>query len=194
MTQSVLLIDNYDSFVHNLARYVSEQGYQTIVRRNDAITVEAIAVLRPSHILISPGPGAPQQAGVSLAVIQEWGSRIPILGVCLGHQAIGEAYGATVTRAAFPRHGKSSLITHAGSALFHQLENPLLVGRYHSLIVSDIDFPDTLEVTARCEHGEIMALQHKTHPVFGVQFHPESVLTQQGSALLRNFLLMRLRT
>lgn len=184
----ILLIDNYDSFVYNLARYVGELGYERVVKRNDAISLDEIAMLQPSHIIISPGPCAPDQAGVSLEVIRRFGSRIPILGVCLGHQAIGQVYGGRVMRAKNPMHGKSSLITHDGQKIFSGLENPLQVARYHSLIVSDENLPAELEVSARCSEGEIMGLRHREYPVFGVQFHPESVLTQQGYQLLKNFL------
>lgn len=184
----ILLIDNYDSFVYNLARYVSELGYEPIVKRNDAMTIADIVSLQPSHIIISPGPCAPDQAGISLEVIRQLGSKIPLLGVCLGHQAIGQAYGGIVTRAKHPMHGKSSLIQHDGSGVFLGIENPLQVARYHSLIVSDDSFPESLRVTARCALGEIMGIQHKEYPVFGVQFHPESVLTKCGYKLLENFL------
>jgi anthranilate synthase/aminodeoxychorismate synthase-like glutamine amidotransferase len=186
----ILLIDNYDSFVYNLARYVGELGYERIVKRNDAITLDEIEVMQPSHIIISPGPCAPDQAGISLDVIRKFGAKIPILGVCLGHQAIGQAYGGLVARAQHPMHGKSSQIEHDNRGIFSGIENPLRVARYHSLIVSDRNFPAELSVTARCPLGEIMGVAHTTHPVFGVQFHPESVLTQCGHALLNNFLQM----
>lgn len=185
---TVLLIDNYDSFVYNLARYVSELGFVPYVVRNDAITLDEIAELNVSHIIISPGPCAPLQAGISMQVIERFGASVPILGVCLGHQAIGQVYGGAVTRARRPMHGKSSLIEHTGKELFNSLENPLRVGRYHSLIVSDKNFPKELVVTARCDQGEIMALRHRDNSVYGVQFHPESVLTQQGQIILQNFL------
>jgi para-aminobenzoate synthetase component 2 len=188
----ILLIDNYDSFVYNLARYVNELGFHSHVVRNDKITLDHISKLNPSHIIISPGPCAPEQAGISIEVIRRFGARIPILGVCLGHQAIGQVYGAKVLRAKRPMHGKSSQITHAESNLFASIKNPLRVARYHSLIVSEDDFPEELEVLARCEIGEIMALRHRKHAVFGVQFHPESVLTEQGYDLLKNFLGFRL--
>lgn len=185
----ILLIDNYDSFVYNLARYVSELGYTCCVKRNDAITLAEIEILNPSHIIISPGPCAPLQAGISLAVIKAFGGRVPILGVCLGHQAIGEAYGGLVVRAKKPMHGRAALISHSGENIFFGLPESLQVGRYHSLIVSEENFPAELEVTARSAEGEIMGLAHRTHAVFGVQFHPESVLTQYGCDLLKNFLL-----
>ncbi len=187
----ILLIDNYDSFVYNLARYVGELGYARSVKRNDAITLSEIAELNPSHIIISPGPCAPEQAGISMAVIKEFGAHIPILGVCLGHQAIGQVYGGLVTRAKIPMHGKASLITHNERAIFSGLDNPLFVARYHSLIVSEENFPSVLGVTARSAEGEIMGIAHSEYPVFGVQFHPESVLTRQGYELLRNFLALQ---
>jgi para-aminobenzoate synthetase component 2 len=185
----ILLIDNYDSFVYNLARYVHELGFVTHVVRNDNITLPEITVLNPSHIIISPGPCAPEQAGISMQVIRDFGATIPILGVCLGHQAIGQVYGGKVIRAKRPMHGRSSHIIHDEKKLFAGLENPLQVARYHSLMVSDENFPHVLEVTARCEIGEIMALAHRKYPVYGVQFHPESVLTPAGQRLLQNFLL-----
>lgn len=183
----ILLIDNYDSFVYNLARYVGELGYERMVVRNDKITLAKIAELNPTHIIISPGPCKPEQAGISMETIHRFGSSIPILGVCLGHQAIGQVYGGKIVRAKNPTHGKSSLITHDNKKLFQGLENPLKVGRYHSLIVSDASLPKELVVTARCQKGEIMGLMHSHYPVYGVQFHPESILTQQGYALLENF-------
>ncbi|EKD54804.1 MAG: hypothetical protein ACD_60C00043G0005 [uncultured bacterium] len=185
----ILLIDNYDSFVYNLARYIGELGFVRHVVRNDSMTVNEIKMRNPSHIIISPGPSTPDQAGISLQVIKELGAIIPILGVCLGHQAIGQAYGGKVLRAKRPMHGKSSYVTHNEKEFFYGVENPLRVGRYHSLIVSDEDLPEVLCVTARCEAGEIMALRHREYPVFGVQFHPESVLTEQGHLLLKNFLI-----
>ncbi len=184
----ILLIDNYDSFVYNLARYVAELGVKSKVVRNNKITLSEIECLKPSHIIISPGPLAPSQAGISLDVITHFGATVPILGVCLGHQAIGQAYGGHITRALQPMHGKASTIFHDEKNLFAGIENPAQVGRYHSLIVSPENLPTTLRVTAHCERGEIMALQHQTHPVFGVQFHPESILTEIGHALLKNFI------
>lgn len=187
----ILLIDNYDSFVYNLARYVSELDYDYCVKRNDAISLSEIVALNPSHIIISPGPCAPEQAGISIDVVREFGARIPILGVCLGHQVIGHVYGALVTCAKRPMHGKASIITHNEKNLFCNIENPLCVARYHSLIVNEENFPKILEITARCEQGEIMALQHRDYPVYGVQFHPESVLTQKGYEVLENFLKIK---
>ena len=180
----ILLIDNYDSFVYNLARYVSELGFAYKVVRNDALSLEDIQKIKPSHIIISPGPKAPKDAGISMDVIRYFGPHIPILGVCLGHQAIAEVYGGIVKRAKQPMHGKTSYITHDEKNMFAGLENPLPVARYHSLIVSDDHFPEELYVSARSENNEIMALQHRQYPVVGVQFHPESVLTKSGYVLL----------
>lgn len=187
----VLLIDNYDSFVYNLARYVSELGYEKTVQRNDALTLAEIEQLHPSHIIISPGPRSPVDAGISVKVIQHFGSSIPILGICLGHQAIGQAYGGKIIRAIRPVHGRPSMITHHANGLFSGIENPLKVGRYHSLIVKREGLPTRLKITAVSPENEIMALAHETDPVYGVQFHPESVLTEQGHALLLNFLKIR---
>lgn len=184
----ILLIDNYDSFVYNIARYVRELGFQCRVVRNNMISLTQLIALKPSHIIISPGPCTPNEAGISMEVIAKLGSTIPILGVCLGHQAIGQVYGGRVTRAERPMHGKSSRITHDETDLFLGIKNQQRVARYHSLIVSDKNFPDALHVTARCEIGEIMALRHKQYPVFGVQFHPESILTEEGYKILSNFL------
>ena len=185
----ILLIDNYDSFVHNLARYFGELGVETLVVRNDAVTVDDVRRLAPSAIVISPGPCTPNEAGVSLALIRDLGSTIPILGVCLGHQAIAVALGGKVMRADEPVHGRTSWIQHDGSRLFQGLSAPLRVTRYHSLIVDERTLADGLRVTARTEKTRIpMALEHRIWPLFGVQFHPESVLTQQGRILLGNFL------
>lgn len=184
----ILVIDNYDSFVYNLARYVGELGFPRVVKRNDEISLEEIAELQPSHIIISPGPCAPDQAGISLDVIRRFGASVPILGVCLGHQAIGQAYGGKVVRAKNPMHGKASLVTHDEKGLFSGVQNPLQVARYHSLIVCEEDLPTELVVTARCPDGEIMGLAHRVHPVVGVQFHPESILTDKGHHMLQNFL------
>ena len=186
----ILVIDNYDSFTYNLVQYLGELGAEIVVRRNDAVSVEEIGTLAPSGIVLSPGPCAPAQAGVTVDVIRAWGSRIPTLGVCLGHQAIGEAYGGKVVRAVKAVHGKTSRITHDGTGLFVGLPSPLEVGRYHSLVVERASLPDSLEVvaTATDDPCEIHALRHVTHPVWGVQFHPESVLTPNGKQLLRNFL------
>jgi anthranilate synthase/aminodeoxychorismate synthase-like glutamine amidotransferase len=186
----LLVIDNYDSFTYNLVQYLGELGAEVMVRRNDAVTVEEVGALAPAGIVLSPGPCAPAQAGVTVDVIRAWGDRIPTLGVCLGHQAIGEAYGGRVVRAAKAVHGKTSRITHDGTDLFSGLPTPLEVGRYHSLVVEWESLPASLEVvaTATDDPREIHALRHATHPVWGVQFHPESVLTPNGKQLLRNFL------
>ena len=188
----LLVIDNYDSFTYNLVQYLGELGADVLVRRNDAVTVEEVGELAPDGIVLSPGPCAPAQAGVTVDVIRSWGATTPILGVCLGHQAIGEAYGGRVVRAARAVHGKTSRITHDGSDLFAGLPSPLQVGRYHSLTVERSTLPDALRVVATAENdpSEIHALRHRTHPVWGVQFHPESVLTPDGKQLLRNFLAL----
>jgi anthranilate synthase component II len=186
----ILVIDNYDSFTYNLVQYLGELGAEIVVRRNDAVTVAEVGALAPSGIVLSPGPCTPAEAGVTVDVIRAWGESIPILGVCLGHQAIGEAYGGKVVRAARAVHGKTSRITHDGTGLFAGLPSPLEVGRYHSLVVERDSLPASLEVvaTATDDPREIHALRHATHPVWGVQFHPESVLTPNGKQLLRNFL------
>jgi para-aminobenzoate synthetase component 2 len=186
----ILVVDNYDSFVYNLARYVGELGHPRLVVRNDQITLDDVEAVAPSHIILSPGPCTPAEAGISNRLIQHFGRMTPILGVCLGHQCIGAAYGGTVERAKRPMHGKTCLIEHEGTGVFSGLPDPLRVTRYHSLIVAEKDLPADLEITARSEEGEIMALQHAHHPVVGVQFHPEAVLTEHGHALLRNFLAL----
>lgn len=184
----ILLVDNYDSFVFNLARYVAELGFHRLVVRNDAISLAEIEILAPSHIILSPGPCGPTEAGISVELVRRLGKRFPILGVCLGHQCIAAAYGARVGRARRPMHGRTSPIVHRGTGIFRGLPSPLRVTRYHSLIVEDEGLPDMLEVTARSPEGEIMALAHRRYPVHGVQFHPEAVLTEHGHDLLRNFL------
>lgn len=185
----ILVVDNYDSFVFNVSRYFEEIGRPTRVVRNDAVTVEEIAAMAPEAIVLSPGPCAPAQAGVSLDVVRRLSGRFPILGVCLGHQAIGEAFGGRVTRARRPLHGRASRVEHDDAGLFAGLPNPLSVGRYHSLIVEfDEGYDGPLVVTGRSEEGEVMALAHREHPTFGVQFHPESILTEGGHRLLQNFL------
>jgi anthranilate synthase/aminodeoxychorismate synthase-like glutamine amidotransferase len=189
VSPSVLLIDNYDSFVHNLARYARELGATTVVRRNDAITLDQIAALRPSHVIVSPGPCTPREAGVSNDAILTFGPAIPVLGVCLGHQCIGAAFGGRVVRAT-PRHGKTSPVVHAGVGIFAGLPSPFDATRYHSLVVERETLPACLEVVATTPEGEVMALRHRTHPIWGVQFHPESVLTQHGHALLARFLAL----
>ena len=188
----LLVIDNYDSFTYNLVQYLGELGADLLVRRNDAIGVDEIGELRPSAIVVSPGPCAPSQAGVSVPVIQRWGSTIPTLGVCLGHQAIGEAYGGRVVRAGRVMHGKRSDVEHDGTGLFAGLPSPLPVMRYHSLIVERATLPAELEILAVAtdDATEIHALRHRTHPVWGVQFHPESILTTGGKTILQNFLAL----
>ena len=184
----ILLLDNYDSFVYNLARYVRELGETPLVRRNDALTIDEIAALGPSHIIISPGPCSPAEAGISTDVVRRLGPTIPILGVCLGHQCIGAAYGGEIVRAGQPMHGKTSLVHHRDAGLFRGLPNPFRATRYHSLVIAPASVPAALEITATSEDGEIMAVQHSRHPVHGVQFHPESVLTEHGYRLLDHFL------
>jgi len=184
----ILLIDNYDSFAHNLARYFRRLGATTSVVRNDAIDVPDLRQLAPQAIVISPGPCTPQQAGCSLDVVRDLAGEIPILGVCLGHQAIGEALGGKVVRATHPMHGRTSLIEHQRSGLFAGLPSPLTVGRYHSLVIDPLSLPKELEVTATTRNGTIMAVAHRQWPLWGVQFHPESILTEGGYPLLANFL------
>jgi para-aminobenzoate synthetase component II len=184
----ILLIDNYDSFVFNLARYVAELGWDYVVHRNDTISLSDIESLSPSHIILSPGPCTPNEAGISLALIERFLDKMPILGVCLGHQAIAQVCGASVVRADNPMHGKGDRVFHDGSNLFAGLPNPLQVGRYHSLIVDKDSVSDPLRVTARTQSGEIMAIEHTHYPVYGVQFHPESVLTEHGHGILQRFL------
>ncbi|MEO8228014.1 MAG: aminodeoxychorismate/anthranilate synthase component II, partial [Gemmatimonadota bacterium] len=171
----ILLIDNYDSFVHTLARYVRELGAEPLVRRHDVISLDEIAVLGPSHIIISPGPRSPAEAGISTGAVRRFGATTPILGVCLGHQCIAAAYGARIMRAARPMHGRASRIHHDGRGVFRGLPTPFSAARYHSLAVDRVSLPDELHVTATDDDGEIMAIEHSTHPVTGVQFHPESV-------------------
>ena len=185
----VLVIDNYDSFTYNLVQYLGELGAELIVRRNDEITLDQVADLRPDRIVISPGPGRPEQAGITVEVIQTFGSQVPILGVCLGHQAIGYAFGASVIPAPILLHGKSSQVFHDGEGIFQGIKSPCEVGRYHSLVVAKELFPEALKITARTDKVEmVMALRHKEWPIFGVQFHPESVLTDVGHEVLKNFL------
>ncbi|PJF26453.1 MAG: anthranilate/aminodeoxychorismate synthase component II [Phototrophicales bacterium] len=186
----ILVIDNYDSFTYNLVQYLGELGAEICVVRNDQITLAQIAAMRPDQIVISPGPGNPDDGGVSLDVIAQMGANTPILGVCLGHQCIGQIYGGVVRRAPRLMHGKTSLIHHDGRDLFAGLPNPFEATRYHSLIVERETLPACLEVTAWTNEGEIMGLRHITNPVYGVQFHPESILTTCGKAILQNFLMM----
>ena len=184
---TVLLIDNYDSFTYNLAQYLGELGADLLVRRNDAISLEEVGRLAPTHIVISPGPGTPDDGGVSNEVIRTFGADIPVLGVCLGHQCIGQVYGGQVSRAPRLMHGKTSPVYHRGKGLFAGVPSPFRATRYHSLIVEE-PLPEVLAVTAFTSEGEVMGLQHREHPVVGVQFHPESILTEHGKRILHNFL------
>ena len=184
----LLLIDNYDSFTYNLFQYLSELGQEVLVARNDKITIEEIEKLKPERIVVSPGPSTPQRAGISTDVIRHFGPKLPLLGVCLGHQCIGHVYGGTVGRAKAVMHGKSSLVHHKSEGVLAGLPNPFSAIRYHSLAVSPEGLPDCLEVTAWTDDGTIMGLRHRQHPVEGVQFHPESFMTPVGKDLLRNFL------
>ena len=183
----ILLIDNYDSFTWNLAQYLGELGAPPIVRRNDEITLDAIAAMHPARLVISPGPGRPETAGVSVEVVRRFGANTPLLGVCLGHQAIGYAFGGEVVRAPQLMHGKVSPVLHDGRGVFKGISQPFTAGRYHSLVVAD-PLPEGLEATAHTEDGTLMGLRHRTRPIHGVQFHPESVLTTEGHQMLRNFL------
>jgi anthranilate synthase/aminodeoxychorismate synthase-like glutamine amidotransferase len=186
----LLVIDNYDSFTYNLVQYLGEMGAEMAIFRNDQITLSEIEVMQPEKIVISPGPCTPKEAGISIDVIRKFGSHIPILGVCLGHQAIGEAFGGEVIRAPRLMHGKTSMIKHDGHAIYQRLPNPFEATRYHSLIIRRESMPDDLQITAWTQEGEIMGVRHKFFPVEGVQFHPESILTQVGKDLLKNFLTM----
>jgi len=185
----ILLIDNYDSFVHNLARYVRELGYEAVVERNDAISLADIQDMAPSHIIISPGPCTPAEAGISTDVVKRFGSGTPILGVCLGHQCIGAAYGGDIVRAGRPRHGRTSPVVHDSTSVFEGLPSPLHVARYHSLVIARRTVPEALRVIAMsADDDEIMAVVHRAHPVVGVQFHPESAASEHGYAMLDRFL------
>ncbi len=184
----LLLIDNYDSFPYNLAQYLGELGAEVRVERNDALSVDDVAKLAPQRIVISPGPCTPNEAGISLELIERLAGKIPLFGVCLGHQAIGQAFGGRVVRAPKVMHGKTSTIAHDGSGIFRGIPSPMQATRYHSLVVEPATLPPSLRVTARTDDGEIMALEHTSLPVWGVQFHPESILTLDGKQLLRNFL------
>lgn len=184
----ILLIDNYDSFTWNLYQYFCELGAEVVVRRNDELTLAEVATLAPQKIVISPGPCTPDQAGISLDLIRHYAGKLPILGVCLGHQAIGQAFGATIVRAAKVMHGKTSPITHTGTGVFQGLNHPLTVTRYHSLVIDPPTLPDCFEVTAWSDTREIMGIRHRDWDLEGVQFHPESILSEQGHQLLANFL------
>jgi len=186
----LLMIDNYDSFTYNIVQYLGELGEDVQVHRNDRISIEEMEALKPAHIVVSPGPCSPEEAGISVAAIRHFGGKIPLLGVCLGHQAIGAAFGGKVVRSSTLMHGKTSPIHHNGQGLFQGLPNPFAATRYHSLVVERSSLPVCLEVTAWVEEGEIMGLAHRDLPVWGVQFHPESILTVGGMDILRNFLEM----
>lgn len=184
----ILLIDNYDSFTYNLVQYLSELGAEVLVKRNDQITVKEAAALKPERIVVSPGPCTPSEAGISIAVIKELGLKIPTLGVCLGHQSIGQGFGGIVERAQIVMHGKRSAINHDEQGLFAGVPQHFMATRYHSLIVRKDGLPDHLETTAWTDDGIIMGLKHKKYPIYGLQFHPESIMTEHGHAMLKNFL------
>ena len=185
----VLVVDNYDSFTYNLVQYLGELGADVTVRRNDEATLDDIAGLAPARILISPGPGRPESAGITLDVIREFGERLPMLGVCLGHQAMGLAFGGAVVRAPLPMHGKTSTVEHDGRGIFSGITSAFQASRYHSLVVAEKGWPELLEVTARSKEDDlVMGLRHREWPLHGVQFHPESILTHEGRRILRNFL------
>jgi anthranilate synthase component 2 len=186
----VFVLDNYDSFTYNLVQYMGELGAEMVIRRNDELSVEDVAALGPERIVLSPGPCTPQEAGISIALVKHFAGRVPVLGVCLGHQAIGAAFGGSVVRAPRLMHGKTSAVEHDGRTIFAGLASPMTCTRYHSLIVSEKDLPAALEVTARSEDGTIMGLRHRQFPVEGVQFHPESALTEDGKRLVGNFLAL----
>ncbi|MBN1870304.1 MAG: aminodeoxychorismate/anthranilate synthase component II [Candidatus Omnitrophica bacterium] len=184
----ILMIDNYDSFTYNLVQYFGEMGADLKVYRNDELTVQEIKRMPVKHIVISPGPGRPEGAGISVALIRAFAGKIPILGVCLGHQCIGYAYGGKIIRAKRLMHGKTSMIHHDGKGIFKDVENPFEATRYHSLVIEKKTMPECLEVTATADDGEVMAVRHKNYPMWGVQFHPESILTMEGKKILKNFL------
>jgi anthranilate synthase/aminodeoxychorismate synthase-like glutamine amidotransferase len=184
----VFVLDNYDSFTYNLVQYMGELGAEMTIRRNDELSVDEVEAIEPERILLSPGPCTPQEAGISIELVRRFAGKVPVLGVCLGHQAIGAAFGGDVVRAPQLMHGKTSEVSHDGKTIFSGLQSPMTCTRYHSLIVSEKGLPDELEVTARTADGTIMGLRHREFPVEGVQFHPESVLTQDGKRLIKNFL------
>jgi para-aminobenzoate synthetase component 2 len=184
----ILMIDNYDSFTYNLVQYLGVLGSIVVVRRNDKITLNEVEEMRPESIVISPGPGIPQSAGITIPIIERFHRKMPILGVCLGHQAIGASFGGQVVHAAQLMHGKTSEISHDGKTIFHDLPDPFTATRYHSLAVERKSLPDCLEISAEAEDGEIMGLRHREYPVEGIQFHPESILTNEGMNILKNFL------
>ena len=184
----ILVIDNYDSFTYNLVQYLGELGAKLVVYRNDKLSIDEVKGMHPERIVISPGPGVPKDAGISEEIISALGKKTPILGVCLGHQAIGEVFGGKIVGSKYLMHGKTSLIYHDGKGIFRGITNPFEATRYHSLVVERKSFPKSLRVTAETKDKEIMGLEHKTYPIYGVQFHPESILTVEGKKLLRNFL------
>ena len=188
----LLMIDNYDSFTYNLVQYLGELGERVTVYRNDLITLNDVDALAPSHVVISPGPCTPNEAGISVDLVREYGASIPILGVCLGHQSIAQAYGGNIVRAPTLMHGKTSMIEHQGEGIFNELPSPFQATRYHSLVVDESTLPECFAVTARADDGQIMGIAHREDPVVGVQFHPESILTQYGHKLLHNFLQQNL--
>nr|YP_010728857.1 anthranilate synthase component 2 [Lithothamnion corallioides]WEA77107.1 anthranilate synthase component 2 [Lithothamnion corallioides] len=190
----ILIIDNYDSFTHNLVQYVGELGFEITTARNDNISINTIKQIKPTHIIISPGPGNPRESGISLEIIKRCSNDIPILGVCLGHQSIGHVYGGEIIKLMHPMHGKISEIYHDGKDIFAELPNPFLATRYHSLVINTDNFPEELRITAKTNDGTIMACQHKKYPYLrGIQFHPESLWTENGKILIKNFLLKRIR-
>ena len=184
----LLMIDNYDSFTYNIVQYFAELGQQVEVRRNDDITLEEIAALNPQYLVIGPGPCSPKEAGISVAAMQHFAGKLPIMGICLGHQTIGEAFGGNIVRAQTLMHGKVSAVHHHNSGMFQSLPNPVTCTRYHSLVIERASLPDCLDITAWTEDGEIMGVRHKIHPIEGVQFHPEALLTEHGHDMLQNFL------
>lgn len=184
----ILVIDNYDSFVFNLSRYIEELGQDVVIIRNNKITIEEIYKLKPTHIIISPGPCGPKEAGLSIEIVREFVKKIPILGICLGHQVIGHVFGGHVIKAKQPMHGMSSLIQHDGKGIFHGIPSPLKVGRYHSLIVCETQLSDKIKITSRSSEGEIMSMSNEKWNLVGLQFHPESILTEHGHALINNFI------
>nr|AYR05945.1 anthranilate synthase component 2 [Lithothamnion sp.] len=189
----ILIIDNYDSFTHNLVQYVGELGFDITIARNDNISIKTIRQINPTHIIISPGPGNPQESGISLEIIKNCSNDIPILGVCLGHQSIGYIYGGEIVKLAYPMHGKISEIYHDGKDIFADLPNPFLATRYHSLIINDYNFPEELRITAKTKEGAIMACQHTRYTYLrGIQFHPESLWTEHGQTIIKNFLIKRI--
>lgn len=188
VSDMILMIDNYDSFTYNLVQYLGQLGAEVLVRRNDKIGLPEIEKLKPAAIFLSPGPCTPREAGITVAVIKHFAGRLPILGVCLGHQAIGYAFGAAVIRAEHVMHGKTSEITHDGRTIFQGLPNPFKAGRYHSLIIDRETLPDEFEISAHTQEGEIMGIRHREYLLEGIQFHPESILTPQGKRLIKNFL------